>query len=93
MLWKCANPFCFTRFRYLHEGRLIGVQFKPVPDCHAASVLDHSDGRTIEYFWLCPACAPMMTLRVEKTTVVISRHSPVPAADNSISDKAAHAAA
>lgn len=53
MLSKCANPACFTRFRYLHEGRIFNIEIKSGP----------SDGRAhlhIEHFWLCESCARML---------------------------------
>jgi hypothetical protein len=53
MLSKCANPACFNRFRYLHEGRIFNVEIKSEESVRPAQ-------SRIEHFWLCASCAQMM---------------------------------
>lgn len=53
MLSKCANPACFARFRYLHEGRIFNIEVK------GGSVSRPLQPK-IEHFWLCEECAQVM---------------------------------
>lgn len=53
MLSKCANPTCFARFRYLHEGRIFNVEIK-TQSC------EHFLQPRIEHFWLCESCARVL---------------------------------
>jgi hypothetical protein len=53
VLSKCANPACFTRFRYLHEGRIFNIEIRP----------ERSNGYAhlrIEHYWLCESCARLL---------------------------------
>jgi hypothetical protein len=72
VLSKCANPACFARFRYLHEGRIFNIEIKKEsPDQHAQP--------RIEHFWLCESCA--QTLKVVWEDSVVStrpRHLALP---------------
>jgi rubredoxin len=58
---KCANPTCFTPFRYLHQGRLYKLRLaherKPA---NGHGVLER-----IEHYWLCPECSRSLTVAVE----------------------------
>jgi hypothetical protein len=53
VLSKCANPACFARFRYLHEGRIFNVEMK-------SGSAEHYTQPRIEHFWLCESCARML---------------------------------
>ncbi len=53
MLSKCANPTCFARFRYLHQGRIFNIQIK------TGFSSDYHQPR-IEHFWLCETCAQVL---------------------------------
>ena len=63
MLAKCTNPGCSNVFRYFGTGKLFRLKGK------------QSDRGHIEHFWLCPDCAPLMTIAVEPDgkAVVIAR--------------------
>jgi hypothetical protein len=61
VLSKCANPTCFARFRYLHEGRIFNIEIK------FQSSERHAQPR-IEHFWLCESCARMMKVVWEDGT-------------------------
>jgi len=64
MLSKCANPTCFARFRYLHEGRIFNI------DIAAASGNRQGHVSRIEHFWLCEDCAETHKVVWENGTVV-----------------------
>jgi len=73
VLSKCANPTCFARFRYLHEGRIFNVEIK------GTSSERYSQPR-IEHFWLCESCA--RTLKVvweDGAATTRPRHLALPA--------------
>lgn len=58
MVSKCANPVCFQRFLYLHQGKIF--QLTPTPEVEAVG-----GGRwpsLYERFWLCDKCCKEMTL-------------------------------
>lgn len=64
MLAKCANPACFTRFRYLESGTLFRLESDPRLS---------SGGVFREYFWLCRGCSSKLKLRLDETgTVCVS---------------------
>lgn len=63
MLGKCANPPCSASFRRLGDGRL----FRREPDPR----LRLSNPKT-EYFWLCPTCSAVMTLRIDASGMVVT---------------------
>lgn len=65
MLSKCANPACFARFRYLHEGRIFNIEIKKESS-------DHRAQPRIEHFWLCASCARMLKV-VWDDGVVLTR--------------------
>ncbi len=50
MLAKCTNPGCSHVFRYFGAGKLFRLKRKR---------------GQMEHFWLCPDCAPLMTIAVE----------------------------
>ncbi|HXY51769.1 MAG TPA: hypothetical protein VEI01_20140 [Terriglobales bacterium] len=65
MISKCANPACSARFLYLHSGKLFRFEREAQEDDGPflgfdPSVRKHSQG--VEFFWLCEACAAVMTL-------------------------------
>ncbi len=45
MVHFCANRDCDAEFLYLHEGVLFVIELP---------------GDGVEYYWLCPSCAPIM---------------------------------
>lgn len=74
MVSKCANPACFARFRYLHEGRIFNIDM-------AATGHQQAHIPKIEYFWLCEECAETLKVVVENGTVVTRpRRMQLPAA-------------
>jgi len=59
MLSKCANPVCFTPFRYLRDGKLFEI------DSNIGfenAVEAKKSARRVEFFWLCGECAAKMTV-------------------------------
>ena len=68
MLGEYANPPCSASFRRLGDGRL--VRLEPDPR------LRLSNPKT-EYFWLCPTCSAVMTLRIDASGTVITAPCPV----------------
>lgn len=62
MLSKCANPACFARFRYLHEGRIFNIEIKKESSNYHAQL-------RIEHFWLCESCARMLKVVWKDGTV------------------------
>jgi hypothetical protein len=48
MLSKCANPACFTSFRYLRHGRLFRIERQT-----SSPEGWRQTGARIEHFWLC----------------------------------------
>ncbi len=71
MLSKCANPACSTPFQYLRDGKLYQIEL----DANAQSGL-HLVGKKpahkVEHFWLCGACAKLMTLAYMRGKGVIT---------------------
>lgn len=55
MVANCANPSCSAVFRYLYDGIIFHVTYKPA----GASI---SGPSTNERFWLCGDCSAKMTL-------------------------------
>lgn len=53
MLAKCTNPGCSHVFRYFGTGKLFRLKRK------------QRERAQMEHFWLCPDCAPSMTIAVE----------------------------
>jgi phage terminase large subunit GpA-like protein len=68
MLGKCANPPCSASFRRLGDGSL----FRLEPDLR----LRLSTPKT-EYFWLCPTCSEVMTLRIDASGTLVTAPWPV----------------
>lgn len=63
MLTKCANPACFARFHYFHEGKLFTIE--PTVDRPQKDLYDpeYATGRhAAEYFWLCSECCRALTI-------------------------------
>jgi len=54
MVSQCANPACGAQFLYFGEGQLITVR-RP-GHTHTES--------SVEFFWLCGACAAEMTVEI-----------------------------
>jgi hypothetical protein len=80
MVSKCANPSCSTAFRYLHEGKLFRIE-TPMLDPPLGGSLYHPGRvkmvpRSVEFYWLCSACAAVMTLVFEPGVGV--RTKPLP---------------
>jgi hypothetical protein len=67
MVSKCANPSCSTPFRYLHEGRIVALEFTVETPVDSGDVRPQ---RRIEPFWLCPHCCGSFTLTVDHGKVV-----------------------
>ncbi len=73
MVSKCANPDCYTPFRYFHTGKLFRVETSAGFDRRRAMGVDGGLAkplRHLEFFWLCENCA-------EKMTVIFDKHSGV----------------
>ena len=68
MLGKCANPPCSASFLRLGEGRLFRLEPDPP--------LRLSNPKT-EYYWLCPTCSAVMTLRIDASGTVVTAPCPV----------------
>ena len=68
MLGKCANPTCSASFRRLGDGRLFRLESHPT--------LRLCNPKT-EYFWLCPTCSAVMTLRIDASGTVVTAPCPV----------------
>jgi len=66
MLSKCANPGCFASFRYLHEGKVFRLERS---DPRQSTHDEHC--RSVEYFWLCTACAESLKLVFERGEVTV----------------------
>lgn len=54
MLSKCANPACGASFRKLGIGKLFVIDR---PDASQRST-------RLEFYWLCPECAPSMHVAI-----------------------------
>lgn len=67
MLSKCANPTCFTTFRYLSEGKLYLVDSKAALVRHGGRAESKYAGKSCiyEYFWLCSSCCRIMTIQID----------------------------
>ena len=68
MLGKCANPPCSAPFRRLGDGRLFRLE--PDPTLRLSNP-------KIEYYWLCPTCSAVMTLRIDASGAVVTAPRPV----------------
>ena len=68
MLGKCTNPPCSAPFLRLGNGRLFRLEPDPT--------LRLSNPKT-EYFWLCPTCSAVMTLRIDTSGTVVTAACPV----------------
>jgi hypothetical protein len=82
MLAKCANPACSTPFRRLHEGKLFQVETDTVPKGtnHERDAGTRSTSRrSVEHFWLCGECAPLVTLVFDQKQGVVT--VPLPQAE------------
>ena len=65
MISKCANPNCSARFLYLHEGELYRFEREAREDTGMLLGFDptlHKHSSGVEFYWLCPKCAPRMKL-------------------------------
>lgn len=72
MLSKCANPACFARFRYLHEGRIFNIEVKSDSAVHPLQ-------SKIEHFWLCERCSQVMKVVWDNGAVTTRpRHQALP---------------
>jgi len=68
VLSKCANPACHAAFRFLHEGKLFAMDVELDPDSSPGA----KHLRRVEFFWLCDSCCAEMTLRLDKTTGIVT---------------------
>ena len=73
MLHKCANPACSNRFRSLRRGKLFLLHMDAAASgasrLEAANPAPHRRERPagqFERFWLCDACASLLTLTFER---------------------------
>ena len=69
MLSKCANPGCSASFLYLHQGKLFRLETGGNGDDRRVDFADSQGkhpSRRLEYFWLCDACASLMTVSFKK---------------------------
>jgi hypothetical protein len=72
MLHKCANPACHNLFRRLRDGKLFQIEIKHfAPTRGDGSSASRRNGRHVEHYWLCDACAPLVTLAFDKTEGMI----------------------
>ena len=58
MVSKCANPACFERFLYLHQGKIFHLT--PTPELEVVG--EGFAPSLYERFWLCDKCCRQMTL-------------------------------
>lgn len=73
MVANCANPSCSAVFRYLHEGTIFHVTYKPA----GADKTNISGPSKTERFWLCGDCSAKMTLISKGSGVlVVARPDP-----------------
>jgi hypothetical protein len=75
MLAKCANPACSTKFLRLNEGKLFQVEteFVARPAHRRGRMAGKArTKRRTEHFWLCPECAPFVTLAFDKHEGIIT---------------------
>ena len=76
MLSKCANPGCSASFLYLHQGKLFRLETGGNGDDTRVDLADSQGkqpSRRLEYFWLCDACASLMTVSFKKGVGVTTR--------------------
>jgi len=73
MLSKCANPGCSASFLYLHQGKLFRLETSGNGDDDVADPQGKHATRRLEYFWLCDACASLMTVSFKKGVGVATR--------------------
>jgi len=78
MLSKCANPACFVRFRFLHEGRIFAVDPRPLLLATAAEPEDWVKPKSgaVEFFWLCNDCARDLTVCIQGGHVTTAKIPP-----------------
>ncbi len=77
MLSKCANPACSAPFHYLREGKVFRLEIEEGSDPRPQLVQSSRPVGHAEHFWLCGACAGIMTLRVDNGKVVtVPLHRP-----------------
>jgi hypothetical protein len=65
MVSKCANRSCESSFRYFRGGKLFLVE----PRASSSGAVEsefREPRRQSEYFWLCEACAPAMTVTADR---------------------------
>ncbi len=70
MVSKCANPACSAPFHYLREGKVFRLAIEERSDPRPQLLQPMRPVGHVEYFWLCGACARLMTLRVDNGKVV-----------------------
>ena len=63
MLSKCANPACYSRFRYFHEGKLFVLEPKLVSG-REPEQMDTFD--RLRCAWLCASCCRYLTIRMDE---------------------------
>lgn len=67
VLDKCANPACWAQFRYLHQGKLFGVEIQYVESSSGNGHGKLVNGKgCVERCWLCDLCAANVTLRFDR---------------------------
>lgn len=54
MVSQCANPACEAQFLHFGEGQLITIRRSPHTPTESS----------VEFFWLCGACAAEMTVEI-----------------------------
>ena len=71
MLHKCANPSCENAFLKLTQGKLFLVETDQAY-ARGLSIVSKRTQRRIEHYWLCDACAPVLTLAYERGRGIVA---------------------
>ncbi len=69
MLSKCANSECNAPFHYLREGKLFQIDSRSF---RGPQLVTEKKNQRVEYFWLCGACAEVMTLTFDRSKGVVA---------------------
>jgi hypothetical protein len=72
VLHKCANPSCENAFLKLTQGKLFIVETDQASARGLSIVSKKTAQRRIEHYWLCDACAPVLTLAYERGRGIIA---------------------
>lgn len=72
MLHKCANPSCENAFLKLTQGKLFLVETDQASAAGPSLVSKKPNQRRIEHYWLCDACAPVLTLAYQRGRGIVA---------------------